>query len=206
VYDALGDVELEQKNSPLALAYYRKAFALYEGLHKREPRNAEDRWYLAHSYYKMGAAKHLIGDPGDAGADFAKSLDLREGLVKQDPKNVQFRAELMLAQARLGRHKEASSTCAELRQRASKNPSVLLTAASGYALCAAAVAADKTSVSPEEHAMHRTYSDLAVDVVKEAASLGFRDVVRLQTDCDLSPLRSYPEYIRLLDQLRKMLS
>jgi serine/threonine-protein kinase len=192
-YDALGDVELEQKNLRLALDYYGKSLALYQGVYRQEPANA----------YRLGIAKKLAGDSSAAVKDLAESLKLRDRLVKQDPKNLQFLGEHMLSQARLGLHGEASKACDDLRRRAPHNPSVLLTAASGYALCFGSLSSVKGFPTSEELALRRHYAELALETLKQAASAGFRDVVRLETDSELAPLQTLPEFKQLANELRK---
>jgi tetratricopeptide (TPR) repeat protein len=191
VYDALGDLELDQRNAQAALEQYGKAFALYELLHKKERTNAYDQWFLGHSYYRLGRAKEILGDPSGAKKDFTEALKLREGLTKTDPKSLQFQEELMRVRARLGQHVEATKVCDELRQNAPKNPAVLLGAASGYALC----------ISSADATLQRRYADLALQTLEQAIAVGFQDAVRLEVDSDLAPLRTYPEFSKLLDRL-----
>jgi serine/threonine-protein kinase len=200
-HDALGDLELERQGAKAALEHYGKSVALYEQLHKKEATNAEDRWYLAHGYYRRGVAKDLLGDRPGAEKDFTQAMKLREGLTKTDPKSLQFQAELMLARARLGRHAEASKASGELRKRAPKNPAVLLSAAGGYALAIQGAAAGKAPPPAELGALQRRYADLAFQTLEQALALGFQDRVRLEVDPDLAALRAYPEYKKLLKQL-----
>jgi serine/threonine-protein kinase len=199
VYDALGDLEVEQRNPQSALEHYGRAVTLYDELCKKERDNAEDQWYLAAGHYRQGAAMELLGKSAAAAEEFTNSLKLREHLVKTDPRNVQFQTERMLCLARLGRHAEAGRTAEELCKRATKNPAVLLSAARAYALCSKAVGSDTPSRSDEGRALRRRYTDKAFETIGLAISLGYRDVMELELDSALAPLRDYAEYSRLLE-------
>jgi serine/threonine-protein kinase len=199
-HDALGDLELERQSGKTALEHYDKSVALYEQLHKKEPTNAMDQWYLAHGYYRRGVAKDLLGDRPGAEKDFTEAMKLREGLTKTDPKSVQVQTELMLARARLGQHAEASKASGELRKRAPRNPAVLLSAAGGYALSIPGAATAKVPAEQVKK-LQRGYADLAFQTLEQALALGFRDRVRLEVDPDLAALRTYPEYKKLLERL-----
>jgi tetratricopeptide (TPR) repeat protein len=194
-YDALGDLDLLQNDGQLALVHYRKSFVLYEGLHKGEPTNAEVSWYLGYAYYRRGQARELCGDHAAAVKDFTESMKLREALAKMEPRDVQFQRELMLVQARLGRHREAARSCSDLRVRAAKNPQVLLDIAGGYALCAAAVKMTDASLAS-------TYTESALQALAQAISLGYRDAVRLSRLPDLSAVRDQARFKQMLAKLK----
>jgi len=195
LYDAVGDMELEVGNGTVALESYRQAHELYAALVKKEKDSAEDQWYLGGSYYRLGTTKLLLHDPSAAAKDYAECLKLRAALAKADPGSVQMQAELMLAQARYGQHAQASTAAEALRKRSAKNPSVLFTAACGLALCAAAVESD--------HALRDRYANAAVETLKQAIALGYRDREALKLEPDLETLRKSPAFPALLDRLAK---
>jgi serine/threonine-protein kinase len=188
-YEALGDLETEQRNGKSAVDLYGKSIDLYERLNKKERNNAEDEWYLGNGYYRRGRALLLVGDAAASAKDFSESLKFHELLAKTDPKNVQFRSELMLVQARVGRHAEAARTADELRKRALKDPSLLFIIACTYALCMDAVAADKTTLSAERDRLQHHYADAALESLNRAVELGYRDTETLEREPDLAPLR-----------------
>jgi hypothetical protein len=59
----------------------------------------------------------------------------------------------------------------------------------------------KSSLTPEEEAERRRYADQAMESLREAVKLGFKDVGQLQADKGLSELRSRDDYKRLLNEL-----
>jgi serine/threonine-protein kinase len=168
IYDALGDVEVEQQNYKAALVNYGKAFVLFAALHKKEPESAEDRWYLGHSYYRQGRAKELLGDHVAAQKDFTQAMKLREQLNKREfEKNLQHYSDLMLTVARLGRHREAVKMCDALCKRAPNNAYYLFTAACGYSLSAHAARA--------ENSLQQKCARQALATLQQAIALGFKD-------------------------------
>jgi len=202
IYDAMGDVELEQNNGPSAIAHYAHSFSLYEGLHKGEPNNAEVTWYLAYAYYRLGRAYEAVGDRGVAVKEFTAAIKLREELAKNNPRDVQFQRELMLVRAHLGRYREATRTCAELRQRAPKNPQVLLDIARGYALSARALRSTAGPEKGEQIGRSRSYEASALEALRQAISFGYQDAVLLERDPDLAPIRANPEFKEILQAAR----
>jgi serine/threonine protein kinase/tetratricopeptide (TPR) repeat protein len=202
-YEALGDMELEQHNGQAAVEAYRNAHQLYAKVYEKERDNAEDQWYLAYSYYRLGRAYELLGDGAAARKEYAESLKLREVLAKTDPNNIQRQTELMVARALCGQHAEASRAAADIRKRVSKDSAFLYSVACGYALCIPAVAHGKGQLGSEERALQQHYADEAIETLRQAIAKGYKDRVSLETDQDLTPIQNDPRFQDLLAKMKK---
>ena len=75
------------------------------------------------------------------------------------------------------------------------NEQVYFQSACGYALAAGAAASDATLV--------RRYTDAAVACLKKGKDRGWADVVTLEIDPDLAPIRKDPAFLALLGQFRQ---
>ena len=70
-----------------------------------------------------------------------------------------------------------------------KDEGLYVQAACGYALAAGAAGSDARLV--------RRYTDKAIDCLREAKKRGWADVVSLETDTDLEPIRNDPAFNRV---------
>src|SRR5262249_22792454 len=116
---------------------------------------------------------------------------------KIDAGDTQAQKELMLAQARCGRHAEAAAIAQKL-EPGTRDPNLLFFVACGYALSAGALRASAT-----DEALARKYLDSAFAVLTRGVQNGWKDLAGLQTDPDLEPLRSDPRYPALVEQVRR---
>ena len=67
--------------------------------------------------------------------------------------------------------------------------------ARGYALAAGAAAGDASLV--------KCYSDKAVDCIRKARERGWADIMTLEHDTDLEPIRNDPAFKALLDEFKR---
>ncbi len=200
--DALGDLEVEQGHASAALEYYRQAQEMYLALCQKEKGVMEDEWYLAGSHYRLGVARQLSGDLAGARQAFTESRKLRQAMNETES-SPQSKSELMLACARLGEHFPAARLAADLRRVGDKHPGILFEVACGYALCVPTVTAGKGPLSSAEQALQFQYTDAAMQCLRRAIELGYKDREALRLSPDLAPLRDLPAYQALLAQLPK---
>jgi tetratricopeptide (TPR) repeat protein len=156
---------------------------------------------LALDHYRLGTAALKDGDKAAAARSFAVTLAWREAYLRElesSPEAVKDpgiltepRINVMLAQARCGKHREAAEMAARLLKAGSSLPathprkhSLLLAAAFGHALAADAA----------EPAKRKEYFGKALEALRFAVESGFRDLNKLETDPDLDPLRDDPEF------------
>jgi serine/threonine-protein kinase len=188
---AQGHFEMLTAEPAKALDSFVEAHRLYEELVTQDPKAANPRRNLAQSHYALGAACLRLGQTDAANDHFRECLKIREQLVKDDPNNTDFQIDLMLAQARCGRHAEATKQARELRRRAPHNPAVLFQAACGFALSAGSV---------YDEMIRSEYLKQAIETMHEAVARGYRDIVALKGDPDLDLIRGDPRFGELLIQ------
>ncbi len=67
----------------------------------------------------------------------------------------------------------------------------------GLALCIPLVAKNKPVLAADEQAERRQYADHAMEALREAIRLGFKDVNAMNKRTDLDPLRGRADFQRL---------
>jgi tetratricopeptide (TPR) repeat protein len=191
-----------------ARAGHRKALELISRWVAADPDNANAQQYLATTlYYEATCARHA-GDRAGAAAGYRRCLEIREKLAT-DPKAKIPQIELMLAQARCGQHDRASAIARELAARSPDNEMIGFQAACGFALSVGAVrdgqspalmAAVGAAPVASDALLIRDYVDRAIDCLRRAKARGFSDVVGLETDPDLEPIRDEPAFRALITE------
>ena len=105
----------------------------------------------------------------------------------------------MLALARCGDHAEAAKIAEALVATPPKDEAIYVQAACGFALaCGAARTAGGSDAALVQH-----YIERALECLRAAKNRGWADVVGLETDTDLEPIRNDPAFQALLDEFRR---
>ena len=73
---------------------------------------------------------------------------------------------------------------------------------SSSAICASAASSDGRLSPPERPTTAEAYADLALKALRQSMQAGFNDAEHLRKDPDLDPLRSRPDFKRLLSELK----
>src|SRR5262249_26040358 len=126
-------------------------------------------------------------------AHFEDCRAVREKLAAQDKTNDRRQMEHMLALAHCGRHNEAAAIAARLL-RLAPDAELLIDLARRYAQCAAGATGDES--------LRSRYTNEAIEALRKAVKLGYRDEVYLATEVDLDPVRSHAAAVRVLEALR----
>lgn len=134
------------------------------------------------------------GDAQGAAAGYRRCLEIRKKLATE-PAAKMPRVDLMLALARCGDHAEAAKIADALIAIPPTDEHMYFQVACGYALCAAAASNDAT--------LKRRYTASALDSLRKDKEKGWTDVVTLETDPDLEPIRSDPAFQALLQEFRR---
>jgi tetratricopeptide (TPR) repeat protein len=198
VYDALGDLELEEDHVSLARASYLRAREIFQALYQKDQTNPERRWYLGNVDYLLGTAELLLGHAQPAQERYRECLETRRALLKSDPNNIERKIELMRVAARLGQREDAAGTAKKVCDYAPKHPGKLLSAACGFALCVDGLDARQ---SAQAKTQVQDYTDRAIGSLKQAVKHGYRDVRALEHAADLRSLRRDPRFIALVNEL-----
>ncbi len=189
-----------------AREYHRKALELMNRWVTAEPTNAEAFQRLATTLYYEATCALKSGDRAGATAGYRRCLDIREKLAA-DPNVRMPRIALMVALARCGEHVRAAAIARELVAQPPSNEMVYVEAACGFALSAGAVrdqsrptvpARGTAPLAPADKALIRDYADRAIDCLRKAKARGYADVLGLETDPDLEPIRDEPAFRALI--------
>lgn len=161
---------------------------------------------LALNYYRVATATLKAGDPKDAVRLYGLGLELREAQYRdaerlaasQKLTNPRFlvtaRINLMLAQARVGRHTEAATVAQDLADTSPGDPRVLVQAAFGFALSSAAPGVDAGTKDK--------YLQQALFCLNRAIDNGYDDLTTLERDPDADPLRADDRFPGVLERLK----
>jgi tetratricopeptide (TPR) repeat protein len=200
--EAFGDMETDARHYQEALDYYQKALTVFKELLQKDPNvPTELQWYRSNVEYRLGTVYQQLNDGKAAQEHFLACAKTREGLFQSDPKNAQRKVELMMVDARLGKHREAAKMAQELVDFAPKHPGKLFAAACGFALCNSAIVPQGQPASADDEALKHSYEEKALATLGQAIQCGYKDVQALQTSPDLGSLRSSDDYKRLINQI-----
>jgi len=177
-----------------ARAFHRKALAIIEERAAADPASLETRAVLAEALYFEATCALHAGDTAGAAAGYRRCLEIRRALVTE-PAAKMPKVDLMVALARCGEHAEAAKIAGELLATPPKDAHLYFQAACGYALAAGAAAGNAALV--------QRYTALALDSLRKGKQSGWADVVSLETDPDLEPIRTDPAFQALLAEFRR---
>jgi serine/threonine protein kinase/tetratricopeptide (TPR) repeat protein len=180
----MGDFHLHCGETDLARPLFEKELSLSRALAQSDPDNADYQRELGVALYRAGVLARMTGD-AKKDAVFKECLAIREKLAT-DNKNERRQADLMLVLAQVGDHTRAATLAETLRERASRDPEVLIETARCYAGCLAGVTDNAT--------LQKQYEQKAVQAVVDAIASGYQDWVALETEPDLTPLRKVKEF------------
>jgi eukaryotic-like serine/threonine-protein kinase len=173
---------------------FRKALDMLEKRTAADPNNVETKLRLAETLYCEATAALDVGDRGGADKSYRQCLNIRQTLAT-DPRFKTHEIDVMLAQARCGQHLEAAKRADALVATPPKDENIYFHAACGYALSASAAKADAALV--------RQYTDKAVACLRDGIKRSWSDVVSLETDPDLEPIRNDPKFQELVAELKR---
>ena len=193
----LANVCLMGGKTQRAIEAYSSALPLLENLLQRDPQNALWRRSVIETSYGLGAAYDRLGQP-EAAEHFTKALELRRQLVEEDVNNVDERTGLVLALGRCGEFRQAAEIADTLLAENAQNAHVLYNLATGYAVCAAAVARVEDD-STETADLLKKYTAAAVNALRAAVEQGYEVAIDLRLDPDLDGIRDRDEFRKLLD-------
>jgi hypothetical protein len=173
---------------------HRKALLVFKKHAEDNPLDSDNKQTLAKTFYYEATCALHSRDKDGAGAGFQQCLKICKELAAE-PKAKMPQTDLMLAYARCGDHAEAAKIAVALVATPPKDEGLYVQSACGFALAAAAAGSDAVLV--------KRYTDQAIDCLRAAKKRGWADVVSLETDTDLEPIRNEAAFKALLDELRQ---
>jgi eukaryotic-like serine/threonine-protein kinase len=159
-----------------------------------DPKNAMYRRYLALANYRCGTLARRQGDKSAADRWNLECLRIREELASADAKSERRQMELLLIRARTGGHREMADGAAKILAKPDVDREVLVELAQCYSQATASV--------PDDPALRRRYLDQSLDLLRRARTLGYKDLVVLETDPDLDAVRGEPGFRALLTETK----
>ena len=210
VYRTIGSVQAESGQAPAAIASTELALAILLQLAKDGPKNIMFLSEIDQGRLTMGYAYRTSGNASESLKWYRQAeADLRE-LSSQDPSNAEYQAQHGLCLARIsavertmGRMSDAVSTWEKARDVVAKIPVNL----PDRMFIAAVVPSIHIPLIVEkgEGAERRRRQDAgrAIESLKKAVAMGFRNKVWLEADPDLEPIRSRADFQALLRSLQK---
>ena len=173
---------------------FRKALDMLEKRSAADPANVEIKAQLAETLYCEATAALDLGDRAGADSNYRKCLEIRRPLAT-DPRFKPHEIDLIVALARCGEHAEAARRSEALVADHPDDENIQFQAACGFALSAGVVASDPS--------LARQYTGKALDCLRKGKARGWADIVTLETDPDLAPIRHDPAFVALLAEFKR---
>ena len=199
-YNNQGSMRFPLGDDPKAAReFHRKALDVFRKRARLDPADFENKHALGLTlYYEATCALHS-GDKDGAAAGYRECLKIFKEL-DTEPTAKSHKADLMLALARCGDHAGAATIAEALVATPPKDEAIYVQAACGFALaCGAARTAGGSDAALVQH-----YIERALECLRAAKDRGWADVVGLETDTDLEPIRKDPAFQTLLREFRQL--
>jgi tetratricopeptide (TPR) repeat protein len=193
----LGDLESEPSAK---LEWYTQAIRKFEGIFAGNKQHALAKEFLRGTYDRRAQVLVKVGRHAEAILDWDRAIQLAVGKERDE-----FHLARAVAQARTGDHRQASAEANELAGKAPGSGNVLYQAACVYALSSVAVPKDAELRQIERDKLAARYGSRAVALLTQAEKAGYfkapAEFDQLRKDTDLDPLRSRPDFQKLLREM-----
>jgi tetratricopeptide (TPR) repeat protein/tRNA A-37 threonylcarbamoyl transferase component Bud32 len=185
-----------------SLEWTAKAIEIVEPVLRQDPSYLPARVVLFDTLMARAYALDGLGRTKEANDDWRRVLAVSEGQA-----HINLRLYRPFALVFLGEHARAAAEVEALLAEGHDNGRNLLLFAKVHSLCSAAAGEDSSRPLPEREKLAGRYGTRAVELLRKARDAGhFRDpgeVGHLQESKDLAPIRSRPDFQRLLEELEK---
>jgi hypothetical protein len=181
---------VENRGPEGVLAVCDQAIATLESL---LPKNASGRavYLLLELHCRRAEALTRLNRQGDALKDWMRAAELIES-PRIFYSSILKRA-IVFAHAK--DHVRATAEANSYAAQKFANADTLYDAACVFVLCTLAV--------PDDPAQKQAYTNRALDLLRRAISSGYKNVEHLKKDSDLDPLRSHPNFQKLLREVQE---
>jgi serine/threonine-protein kinase len=189
-YGAYGDALLRLGKATEADKAYRESWKNFERAIALDDQARLE--LLAQTHERLAAvAKHLTKKKADADTHYLEAFKLRKELYHMQENNPTFQAAFVLAGARTGKIIPADHFASKFRLGMGKSPPLLLQLARCWSICAATDLPQKAE-----------YLKRALEALQTATKDDYQDVVVLQTDPELEPLRPLPTFQAVIREVK----
>jgi serine/threonine-protein kinase len=195
-----------------ALAPFQQAREVLGQMLRGHPETADDQYELGKTWGCTGQALEQAGRRDEALAAYRQAVASLRKAYAGAPQLVEYRRTLshncgdLARLARdLGHADEADAAARERLQLWPGQPGVLYEFAQALAVqitTVEKVAKKDNELSPEDVAQQRLYAEEALESLRAAVALGFRDVKQLRGDPKLEPLRSRDDFKKMVADLQ----
>jgi tetratricopeptide (TPR) repeat protein len=210
-YTTLGNQLESEKQRDEALHAYEMASRIYEDLVARNPKAPYTQAELARALNNLGLALARSGRTGEGHRTVERGLKIRAELLADWPLNIEFRSDLArshfhlaMVQVLAGAPAGALQSIVKAEELYAgvppKSPEDIYFQACLKAMRSGLLGAGKAEadLTPAERAEQRRTADEAMSLLEKGGAAGYRSVPLLKNDPPLEPLRSRPDFQKLL--------
>jgi serine/threonine-protein kinase len=193
--------KLEQEEQPLlALDWLTQAADALDNDSLRDRLDVGARQILGNVYHFRGVTLGQLKRYPEAIKDFDRAFGLKDDLNRP-----LVRLDRGLTLARMGDHARAADDVEGFVKTGGKLPGQFFVGAARINAVSAGKLLENDATDPpdakERKELAAKYVDRALDILKLAVQRGYQDAERLKTDKGLEPLRSRPEFQKLLQEI-----
>ncbi len=206
IFRQIADIHRRVGRLPGALAALERVARVAAGLAEDHPQNRDYQVHLLLAYSDLGDLHVAMGKPSEASSWFDKEIAIRRKTIAADPSTPSHRSELAnafrrrgIAMQKLGRPADAAR---DFRQaiviwHELTEPSRVdrYNIACFQSLLAGLAAEAGSGLTPDEG---RAAAEQAMTSLHQAFDAGWNDPGWMQIDSDLDPIRSRPDFQRLV--------
>ena len=194
-HERLGDFLIRTGKAKESIAEYQLAVDVFRSISANDPKNIDAAADYSRTLYSLALAENRAGDKASSMDHFKTSLVIREARVKEKQELTAY-TDLMVTLAQNQRVKDAAEIADMVLKKYESKPSLLVDVACCFAICSGVMPNDP----PGKEAAEK-YALRAMENLRKAIESGYREVVNLETEPELDPLRSREDFKNLLSEL-----
>jgi serine/threonine-protein kinase len=206
--NSLGDLLRDRGKRSEAETAYRDALKIQAQLAADSPTVPDYQNELAGTMVTLANLLRRSNAPGAARQLLEQAVPHHEAVLKVDPDNLVYRqffrnnrqslAEVLVE---LREHAAAAETATQLVQAAIDPQNDVYHAARSLARCVPLAERDTRLSDAQRKERAQTYANRAMTTLRQAVQNGYQDTAHMKKDKGLDPLRSRPDFQKLLQQL-----
>jgi tetratricopeptide (TPR) repeat protein len=208
-YQVLAFLDHAAGNSAQALPLLEKSRSIRTRLITEQPDNLVYQSDLSSCLNDLGLAQEGLQRFDEALKTYQEAIRIAQPVFAQARQAVRYRNLLCVhyfnmgrVLSKLGQPAEAAEAAQKCTQLNPEDPDYLCFGARILAMAAYDVGAGKSTLTPAEETLRRSYADRAVRGLQEAAKYGFSNWQLLAGVPDLQPLQSRPDFKKLLSEMQ----